>query len=574
MGKNEKVIDTNKMTGFRSIKSTVALLVLVSMIIIAVAGEIIALEIFVADQEATMLNVMEEQATAYGKLLDESPEADYNSIFSGVKIGGIESSYLLLTDEFGTVLFHGTDSSRVGKETMSTAVKEISAKLQKGENVTSGYSQYTIDGVEKFAAYYITKDKRIMAAVMNQDEVTAEITASFVKTSSCIYVVVLIIIALLAYMVVGYVVKPVAVIEDMVQRVTDFNLQRDHRPTTLKLYQRRDEFGIIARSVRRMRHNLIEVLGRLDSSSDDLNGKATHLKDTMAHVSQNTSSNSATSEELAAFMEETTATTDSITNSMNNVTEKARNVNQNASDGMKTASDIQSKAQEIAVQAKTSGDKTQNAIKEISARADSAVEESKAVNRINELTDTINSIASQTNLLALNASIEAARAGEMGKGFAVVAGEIGTLADQTGVAVGDISSIIGDVNTAVQNMADCISQMLDLMNNVVLKDYHAFEEGFNQYHDDAKYFEESMKDISSNVSELTESIELIENSIGDINSAMGDSAAGITDMAAKETDIVQLASDANEIAIESLDLSDKLKGIIKEFQLTPDQMTQ
>ncbi len=569
MGKDEKrVVDTSKMTGFKSIKSTVALLVLISMIIIAVAGEIIALEIFVADQEQTMLEVMEEQATAYGKLLDESPEADYSSIFKGVKIGGIESSYLLLTDETGTVLFHGTDSSRVGKETLSTAVKDISARLQRGENVTSGYSQYTIDGVDKFAAYYITADKRIMAAVMNQDEVTSEITASFVKTSAGIYLVVLIIIALLAYLVVGFVVKPVAVIEEMVQRVADFNLQRDHRPATLKLYQRRDEFGVIGRSVRVMRHNLIDILGRLDNSSDDLNGKASHLKDTMAHVSDNTSSNSATSEELAAFMEETTATTDSITNSMNNVTEKARNVNHNASDGMETASKIQSKAQEIAIQAKNSGDKTQEAIKEISARADVAVEESKAVNRINELTETINSIASQTNLLALNASIEAARAGEMGKGFAVVAEEIGTLANQTGEAVGDISSIIGEVNTAVTNMSDCISEMLDLMNNIVLKDYLTFEEGFNQYHDDAKYFEESMKDISNNVSELTESIELIENSIGDINSAMGDSAAGITDMAAKETDIVQLASDANEIALESLELSDQLKGIIKEFQLS------
>ena len=560
--------NTGKMSGFKSIKSTVALLELISMIVIAIAGEIIALTIFRVDQEETMHEVMHEQAVAYGKLLDMSPEADYEAIFKDVAIGGIESSYFMVVDTDGTILYHGRDRSKIGQQSQSTATQGIISRINNGEKVTSGLEGYTLNGVDKLASYYVTSSNEIIEAVMDKKDVTAEITASFIKTSIFIYIIVLAIVAIITYFIVGFVEKPVAVIEGMVQRVAEFDLTRDHRPSTLRLYQRRDEFGIIGRSVRVMRHNLIEILGRLDDSSEDLNGKATHLKNTMASVSDNTSSNSATSEELAAFMEETTATTDSITNSMNTVTEKARNVNQNASDGMKTASDIQSKAQDIAVQAKNSGDKTQAAIKEISQRADTAVEESKAVNRINELTETINSIASQTNLLALNASIEAARAGEMGKGFAVVAEEIGTLANQTGEAVGDISSIIGEVNTAVSNMAECISEMLDLMNNIVLKDYITFEDGFNQYHDDAKYFEESMKDISNNVSELTESIELIENSIGDINSAMGDSAAGITDMAAKETDIVQLASDANEIALESLELSDKLKGIIKEFQLS------
>ncbi|AIB14428.1 hypothetical protein ABAZ39_21200 (plasmid) [Azospirillum argentinense] len=89
--------------------------------------------------------------------------------------------------------------------------------------------------------------------------------------------------------------------------------------------------------------------------------------------------------------------------------------------------------------------------------------------RINEVIDLIQGIASQTNLLALNATIEAARAGEAGKGFAVVASEVKQLANQTAQAtdeirgqVGAMQETIGGAVSAIQTIATVIFRLNEM----------------------------------------------------------------------------------------------------------------
>ena len=84
----------------------------------------------------------------------------------------------------------------------------------------------------------------------------------------------------------------------------------------------------------------------------------------------------------------------------------------------------------------------------------------KDINRVTDITQLIEGIASQTNLLALNASIEAARAGEAGKGFAVVAEEIRKLADECKQLADNISVIVRGVSKDAESIVDS-SQYLE-----------------------------------------------------------------------------------------------------------------
>jgi len=266
-------------------------------------------------------------------------------------------------------------------------------------------------------------------------------------------------------------------------------------------------------------------------------------------------------------MEETAATTVTINENIEVIKNGADDINSMATEGARTSEAIMMRANDLRTKTVEASTKTMTMYNNVKTKAQEAIEGSKAVDKINELTGTIMEISSQTGLLALNASIEAARAGEAGRGFAVVATEIGSLADQTSKAIKDIGTIVDAVNAAVSNMAECLEETTGFLENTVLTEYKEFEQVSEQYQEDADTFKTSMNDVSDAMAGLANSIDAIAQALSGINSTVGESSIGVSDIAEKTSDMVEKTGTTHDMVEECYTYVEKLREIVSQFVL-------
>lgn len=194
---------------------------------------------------------------------------------------------------------------------------------------------------------------------------------------------------------------------------------------------------------------------------------------------------SATMEQMSASMQEIAATINQIAEGSDTVLREVQNMNNSVDDGVELVQKIKHRAGRMHQNTVSGKDSTSSKIIEIREMLGEALEESRSVEKIKQLTGEILDITSQTNLLSLNASIEAARAGEAGKGFAVVADEIRALADSSANTANNIQNISNQVISAVEKLAGNAETMLQFVDEKVLKDYDEFVVVVEKYEQDA-----------------------------------------------------------------------------------------
>ena len=556
-----------KMTFLNSISSKILLLVIVvvtvSLGVSKFLAESISSDVVGNVNENYILSLAESAADTIENISnDDDYIQECSQIVKEISMEGISSAYGYLVDTDGTMIYHPTEE-KIGEQVENSVVLNVVDQLKQGKVPENAVVTYDFNGEEKYAAYAITKTtNQIVVVTADKTEIMKPIKSMFSKLLATLFIC-LILSAIIGYILSRFITRPIKDLTEIISNTSQLNFE--HNPASAKLCARKDETGVMAREVRSMRKNLRDMVAEIKNAGNLINTNVTGLNNITDTVNQMCSDNSATSQQLAAGMEETAATTVTINENVTSIKDEAENINTMAENGAKNSEDVMQRATALQEKTVTASNKTmQMYTKE---KATLAIEGSRAVDKINELTGTIMEISSQTSLLALNASIEAARAGEAGKGFAVVATEIGSLADQTSKAIADIEDIVKEVNNAVSNMSNCLEETTGFLENTVTADYKEFEQVGVQYREDADVFKTSMEEVKTSMAHLAAAIENIAVALNGINDTVNEASIGVTDIAEKTSDMVGKTSETTDMVDKCFECVDDLKNVVAKFKL-------
>ena len=144
-----------------------------------------------------------------------------------------------------------------------------------------------------------------------------------------------------------------------------------------------------------------------------------------------------------------------------------------------------------------------------------------AMNQVQMVSSTIETIARKTNMLALNATIEAARAGDAGRSFAVVAAEVKKLAHDTRAATSQIASTIGELTREAGAVTTEIKTGVDRS--------RAAQSGFGTISDTVREVSEIVGMVDRQTEGIAHSTSMIQTSVDRVKAGLADFALGARD---------------------------------------------
>ena len=483
---------------------------------------------------------------------------EYAKSLSDVKLEGMDSSYVYVVKNDGTMLYHPT-KEKVGQPVENAVIKGVVQQLQDGKKPGTTVVEYDFNGTTKYSAYTILNNENILVLTADESEALAGITTVTGVAVGIIAIVVLIAI-IISFIMGRRLMRPLVKVSTIIEDVANGNIEADF--SVVK--ESNDEIGLIIEKMKELTQSLGSIVGKIRNSSDTMSSNSYELNDTS---SQTLAANNEISKAVEDVAEGSTGMAASISKINENLLEmsnETKDINASVDEIKNQTVAVQDSSKIMNDKIKSMQDSSHKMDEGISAISKRIETVNTTVDKVSNIVSVIEEISSETNLLSLNASIEAARAGDAGKGFAVVAQEIRVLSDNTNTELENIkqiiSSLVEECRYCVQASGTIVEDNAKQKEEIkaVLDEFGSLDEQIQKTAEKADEIEE----LVTAMIELNDDITKSSNSLADVSAA---NAAATEEMNANIEELNAMMHGVSEMAEHMNNESDGLKEALSFF---------
>lgn len=484
---------------------------------------------------------------------------EYAKSLSDVKLEGMDSSYVYVVKNDGTMLYHPT-KEKVGQPVENAVIKGVVQQLQEGKKPGTTVVEYDFNGTTKYSAYTILNNENILVLTADESEALAGITTVTGVAVGIIAIVVLIAI-IISFIMGRRLMRPLVKVSTIIEDVANGNIEADF--SVVK--ESNDEIGLIIEKMKELTQSLGSIVGKIRNSSDTMSSNSYELNDTS---SQTLAANNEISKAVEDVAEGSTGMAASISKINENLLEmsnETKDINASVDEIKNQTTAVQDSSKIMNDKIKSMQDSSHKMDEGISAISKRIETVNTTVDKVSNIVSVIEEISSETNLLSLNASIEAARAGDAGKGFAVVAQEIRVLSDNTNTELENIkqiiSSLVEECRYCVQASGTIVEDNAKQKEEIkaVLDEFGSLDEQIQKTAEKADEIEE----LVTAMIELNDDITKSSNSLTDVSAA---NAAATEEMNANIEELNAMMHGVSEMAEHMNNESDGLKEALSFFR--------
>lgn len=504
----------------------------------------------------TTSKIMENEISNSG--VDDLDYDGYANNLLDVKLEGMDSAYMYVVQNDGTMLYHPT-KEKVGQPVENAVIKGVVQQLQDGKKPGTTVVEYDFNGTTKYSAYTILNNENILVLTADESEALAGITTVTGVAVGIIAIVVLIAI-IISFIMGRRLMRPLVKVSTIIEDVANGNIEADF--SVVK--ESNDEIGLIIEKMKELTQSLGNIVGKIRNSSDTMSANSYELNDTS---SQTLAANNEISKAVEDVAEGSTGMAASISKINENLLEmsnETKDINASVDEIKNQTVAVQDSSKIMNDKIKSMQDSSHKMDEGISAISKRIETVNTTVDKVSNIVSVIEEISSETNLLSLNASIEAARAGDAGKGFAVVAQEIRVLSDNTNTELENIkqiiSSLVEECRYCVQASGTIVEDNAKQKEEIkaVLDEFGSLDEQIQKTAEKADEIEE----LVTAMIELNDDITKSSNSLTDVSAA---NAAATEEMNANIEELNAMMHGVSEMAGHMNEESDGLKEALSFF---------